>query len=73
MRDGVDNHDVEGIDTDSAYMNPQRISAVVSYILEHFDQKTKRHASFQYKKRRVNGFNSLFATSSIKAARAYYQ
>ena len=73
VRDGIDNHDVEGIDTDSAYMNPQRISAVVSYILEHFDQKTKRHASFQYKKRRVNGFNSLFATSSIKAARAYYQ
>ena len=73
VRDGIDNHDVEGIDTDSAYMNPQRISAVVSYILEHFDQKTKRHASFQYKERRVNGFNSLFATSSIKAARAYYQ
>lgn len=73
VRDGIDNHDVEGIDTDSAYMNPQRISAVVSYILEHFDQKTKRRASFQYKKRRVNGFNSLFATSSIKAARAYYQ
>ena len=73
MRDGIDNHDVEGIDTDSAYMNPKRISAVVSYILEHFDQKTKRHASFQYKKRRVSGFNSLFATSSIKAARAYYQ
>ena len=73
VRDGVDNHDVEGIDTESAYMNPTRISAVVSYILEHFNQKTKRHASFQYKKRRVNGFNSLFATSSIKAARAYYQ
>ena len=73
VRDGIDNHDVEGIDTDSAYMNPQRISAVVSYILEHFNQKTKRHASFQYKERRVNGFNSLFATSSIKAARAYYQ
>ena len=73
VRDSIDNHDVEGIDTDSAYMNPKRISAVVSYILEHFDQKTKRHASFQYKKRRVSGFNSLFATSSIKAARAYYQ
>ena len=73
VRDGIDNHDVEGIDTDSAYMNPKRISAVVSYTLEHFDQKTKRHASFQYKKRRVSGFNSLFATSSIKAARAYYQ
>ena len=73
VRDGIDNHDVEGIDTDSAYMNPKRITAVVSYILEHFDQKTKRHASFQYKKRRVSGFNSLFATSSIKAARAYYQ
>ena len=73
VRDSIDNHDVEGIDTDSAYMNPKRITAVVSYILEHFDQKTKRHASFQYKKRRVSGFNSLFATSSIKAARAYYQ
>ena len=73
VRDSVDNHDVEGIDTESAYMNPTRISAVVSYILEHFNQKTKRHASFRYKKRRVNGFNSLFATSSIKAARAYYQ
>ena len=73
VRDSIDNHDVEGIDTDSAYMNPKRISAVVSYILEYFDQKTKRHASFQYKKRRVSGFNSLFATSSIKAARAYYQ
>jgi len=73
VRDGIDNHDVEGIDTDSAYMNPKRIAAVVTYILEHFDQKTKRHASFQYKKRRVSGFNSLFATSSIKAARAYYQ
>ncbi len=38
VRDGIDNHDVEGID--SAYMNPKRITAVV-LILEHFDQKTK--------------------------------
>ena len=73
VRDGIDNHDVEGIDTDSAYMNPQRISAVVSYILDHFDQKTKRHSSYQLRDQRVTGFNSLFATSSIKAARAYYQ
>ena len=72
VRDGIDNREVEGIDTDSAYMNPQRISAVVSYILEHFDQKTKRHASYQLRDQRVTGFNSLFATSSIKAARAYY-
>ena len=72
VRDGIDNREVEGIDTDSAYMNPQRISAVVSYILEHFDQKTKRHASYQLRDQRVAGFNSLFATSSIKAARAYY-
>ena len=53
-------------------MNPAHISSVVSYILEHFDHKTKRHASYQLRDQRVTGFNSMFATSSIKAARAYY-
>ena len=72
VRDGIDNREVEGIDTDSAYMNPKHIASVVSYILDHFDQKTKRHASYQLRDQRVTGFNSLFATSSIKAARAYY-
>ncbi len=43
--DGIDNHDVEGIDTDSAYMNPKRITAVVSYILEHFLTKDERRTA----------------------------
>ena len=54
-------------------MDRRRISAIVSYILEHFDQKTKRSSSYELKDQRVSGFNSLLATSSIKAARAYYR
>lgn len=73
VREGIENYDVEGIDTESAFMDRRRIGAIVSYILEHFDQKTKRSSSYELKDQRVSGFNSLLATSSIKAARAYYR
>jgi type I restriction enzyme R subunit len=65
----------------------------VRYILEHFDQKTKRDvAGYEHstvtnvaesvrtrrameairEKKRVRGFNALFATASIEAAQRYY-
>ena len=69
----VDAKLVAGIDTETAFMDPRHISQVVTYIREHFDQKTLRHSSYTLSDRRVRGFNSLFATASIKAARAYYQ
>ena len=43
MKDGVKDKDVAGIDKENAMSAPDRISAVVSYIIQHFDQKTKRN------------------------------
>lgn len=45
MKDGVKDKDVAGIDKENALSAPERISAVVSYIIEHFDQKTKRNTN----------------------------
>lgn len=64
---------VSAIDTETALLAPQRISQVVGYVLEHFDQKTKRTEGYTLGEKRVRGFNALFATASIQAARAYYQ
>ena len=63
---------VSAIDTERALLAGERLSKVTTYILEHFDQKTKRNDSYSLGERRVRGFNALFATASIEAARAYY-
>lgn len=63
---------VSAIDTERALLASERVRQVVTYILEHFDQKTKRNDSYALGERRVRGFNALFATASIEAARAYY-
>ena len=63
---------VSAIDTERALLAAERITQVVSYIREHFDQKTKRTASYSHHGKRLIGFNSLFATSSIDAAKCYY-
>jgi type I restriction enzyme R subunit len=64
---------VPAIDTERALLAPERVAQVVGYIREHFDQKTKRSASYRHDGRRVAGFNSLFATASIEAAKRYYR
>lgn len=71
-KDGVPDDKVWGIDTDAAFMSPENISNVTRYILEHFDQKTKRNSFYKLKDKRVAGFNSILATSSIPAAVLYY-
>ncbi|MGO1542824.1 MAG: type I restriction endonuclease subunit R [Gulosibacter sp.] len=63
---------VSSIDTERALLAPDRISQIVKYTLEHFDQKTKRAEHYTLGERRVRGFNALFATASIEAARVYY-
>lgn len=63
---------VSAIDTELALLAPERIAQIVGYIREHFDQKTRRSASYRHSSRRLNGFNSLFATASINAAKRYY-
>ncbi len=63
---------VSAIDTERALLAPERITQIVGYIREHFDQKTKRSASYRHDGKRLAGFNSLFATASIEAAKRYY-
>jgi len=60
------------IDRERALAAPERITNIVKYILEHFDQKTKRNSYYQLKDRRLAGFNSIFATASIEVAKKYY-
>jgi len=64
---------VSAIDTENALLAPARVSQVTRYILEHFDQKTRRQEGYALGERRLKGFNSIFATASITAARTYYQ
>ena len=63
---------VAAIDTERALLAPERLRQVVGYVLEHFDQKTKRAEHYAVAGKRMRGFNSLFATSSIEAAKRYY-
>ena len=63
---------VPAIDTERALLAPERIAQIVGYIREHFDQKTRRSASYRHDGKRLAGFNSLFATASIEAAKRYY-
>lgn len=63
---------VNAIDTEEALASQERISEVVKYILEHFDQKTMRNSYYSLKGQRLNGFNSMFAVSSIPVCKKYY-
>lgn len=69
---GIKDKKVSAIDTEQVLLAPERISQIVGYIREHFDQKTKRSASYRHDGKRLAGFNSLFATASIDAAKRYY-
>ena len=64
--------DVKAIDTEKALLAPERITKIAQYVLEHFDQKTRRNEMYELKDRRVAGFNSIMATASIEAAKRYY-
>lgn len=57
-----------------AELAPERVRNIVAYILQHFDQKTLRNSkSYTVGEKRLRGFNSIFAVSSIDAAKAYYR
>lgn len=71
-KEGMTDKEVEAINTEEALSSPERVSNVVSYIIEHFDQKTKRNSFYDLKGKRVNGFNSMFAVASIPMAKKYY-
>lgn len=86
---------VSAIETEKELQAPERITEIVKYVLEHFNQKTKRNReSYDFsvltnveevasarnrnavqevkKSKRMTGFNSIFAVSSIETAKLYY-
>lgn len=72
MNDSIDDTQVYGIQAEKALRSPERVRKIVRYILDHYDQKTKRNESYTLKDKRVSGFNSILATASIDAAKVYY-
>jgi type I restriction enzyme R subunit len=68
----VKDKQVRAIDTEKALLAQERVKQIASYVLEHFDQKTRRNESYSLQDRRLKGFNSIFATQSIEAAKRYY-
>lgn len=72
--DHIHDEKVYAIDREKALAAPERISDIVAYTLEHFDQKTKRQSYYSTTaKRKVAGFNSIFAVASISMAIQYYR
>ncbi len=63
---------VSAIDTERALLAPERIENIVNYVLDNFDRKTKRDITYRLGANRVSGFNAIFATASIDAAKRYY-
>ena len=71
-KEGIQDKKVNAIDIEKAMSDPIRIREVVSYIVEHFEQKTMRNKHYEVKEQRLSGFNSIFAVSSIPVAKKYY-
>lgn len=94
-KEQIENSMVWDIAREEALADKRRIANIVTYILQHFNQKTKRTAktyAFHVvanigevasagrrnkvaeikERRRVTGFNSIFAVSSIETAKMYY-
>ena len=61
-QENIKDEQVRNIDRERALAAPARISRIVTYILEHFDQKTKRNA-------RSFTFNKLVNIAEMAAAR----
>jgi type I restriction enzyme R subunit len=68
----IEDKKVSDIDREAILAAPERIANIVKYIRDHFDQKTKRNSYYKIKDRRLAGFNSIFAVSSIDVAKKYY-
>ena len=48
-KEGILDQQISAIDREKAMASPERISQVVKYILEHFDQKTKRRSYYSFR------------------------
>jgi type I restriction enzyme R subunit len=73
MSPDIKDEQVRAIDVEKAMAAPERVSEIVKYTLDHFDQKTKRNSYYSHKGSRLAGFNSIFALASIPMAMKYYE
>ena len=71
-KENIQDKKVNAIDIEKAMSDPNRIREIVSYVVEHFEQKTMRNKHYELKEQRLSGFNSIFAVSSIPVAKKYY-
>nr|MCH9699516.1 type I restriction endonuclease subunit R [Gammaproteobacteria bacterium] len=62
-----DEKKLSALENRQALLHPERIREVSQYILNNFRQKTHRLQAG------ANGFNAMFAVSSVDAAKAYYE
>ena len=70
--ENIEDENISDIDREKALSDPKRITNIVEYIRTHFDAKTHRNKFYTLKDRRIRGFNSIFAVSSIAMAKLYY-
>ena len=71
-KENIQDKKVNAIDIEKAMSDSNRIREIVSYIIDHFEQKTMRNKHYELKDQRISGFNSIFAVSSIPVAKKYY-
>ena len=71
-KENIEDGNVNAINTEEVLSSHERIAKVVEYIINHFDQKTIRNSLYDLRGKRLNGFNSIFAVSSIPVAKKYY-
>lgn len=63
----IDETKLSAAENKAALLHPERIREISQYILKNYKTKTHRN------KVGYNGFNAMFAVSSIDAAKAYYE
>ncbi|WP_294344454.1 type I restriction endonuclease subunit R [Prosthecochloris sp.] len=63
----LDEKKLNAAENKQALLHPDRIKEVTQYILNNFRQKTHRLQTA------ANGFNAMFAVSSVDAAKLYYE
>ncbi|QEY26027.1 type I restriction endonuclease subunit R [Neisseria zalophi] len=66
MESEKDEHKLSALETKQALLHPKRIEEISQYILDNFNKKTHRRNGNQ-------GFNAMFAVSSVDAAKLYYE
>lgn len=70
MKDGVKDKDVAAIDKEHALSADERVSAVVSYIIEHYDQKTMRNThDGKYKFRKLLNIQEIASAKDRDAVK----